>query len=314
MKTRFPALLAFVLIGSLTAAAQQPGPGGRPRRDFRPDASTGAYTNQVSLRISGAYRHITANGIPEHATGQFPNRNNPNSVRPQQHSFRLPLRPTTNQVSTPVNMMPFGIALNGVPFDPNAAEFWQRNRDSGWQYEAKGGRIDLGLDEHNAHVQPTGAYHYHAMPIGLARRLFTDGRPVLVGYAADGFPIYARYGYENPVDPTSELVEMKPGYRIKSGNRPGGPGGAHDGTFIQDYEYVAGAGHLDECNGRFGVTPEYPKGIYHYYITDNWPYLPRRFRGTPDDSFMRRGPPPGGPGGPGRGRGPAPPGRRPRGF
>jgi len=318
MNDRIKFILLFALVCTVGAFAQRPPKGRGPQQQRGYGAPSGSYSNQVSLRISGQYRYVTANGIPVHDPGQFPNRNNPNSIRPQRYSYRLPMNPATNRVATTFNLMPFGIALNGVLFDPNAAEFWRRDFNSGWQYEAKDGSIDLGLDEHNAHVQPNGAYHYHAMPTGLARRLFVDGRPVLVGYAADGFPIYARYGYEKANDPKSELVEMKSSYRVKSGARPNGPGGSHDGTFIQDYEYVAGAGDLDECNGRFGVTPEYPKGIYHYYITDTWPYLPRKFRGTPDDSFKRRGPPPGGRGGPGGGRGAppgfGPPGQRPRGF
>ena len=52
------------------------------------------------------------------------------------------------------------------------------------------------------------------------------------------------------------------------------------GTFLQDYEYVAGSGDLDECNGRTGVTPEFPKGIYHYVVTDTWPYVHRCVKGT----------------------------------
>ena len=51
-------------------------------------------------------------------------------------------------------------------------------------------------------------------------------------------------------------------------------------TTTQDYEYVAGSGDLDECNGRFGVTPEFPNGIYHYYITDAFPYIQRCVKGT----------------------------------
>jgi hypothetical protein len=50
------------------------------------------------------------------------------------------------------------------------------------------------------------------------------------------------------------------------------------GFFVEDYEYT-GAGDLDEHNGRFCVTPEYPNGIYCYYATvdEDWnsayPYL-----------------------------------------
>jgi hypothetical protein len=52
------------------------------------------------------------------------------------------------------------------------------------------------------------------------------------------------------------------------------------GTFKQDWEYVAGSGDLDECNGRVGVTPEFPNGIYHYYATDTYPFLQRCVKGA----------------------------------
>jgi len=52
------------------------------------------------------------------------------------------------------------------------------------------------------------------------------------------------------------------------------------GTFLQDFEYVAGLGDLDECNGRTGVTPEFPKGIYHYFATETFPYLQRCVKGS----------------------------------
>lgn len=55
---------------------------------------------------------------------------------------------------------------------------------------------------------------------------------------------------------------------------------------------MKGAGDLDEANGRFGVTPEFPQGTYHYVLTENFPFIPRQFKGTPDSSFFRRGPPP----------------------
>jgi len=91
-------------------------------------------------------------------------------------------------------------------------------------------------------------------------------------------------------------VEMRPSYRLRTGERPGepkGPGGRHDGNFTEDYEYVKGLGDLDECNGRFGVTPEFPKGTYHYHATARFPYLSRFWRGVPDITFQKQGPPAG---------------------
>ena len=99
----------------------------------------------------------------------------------------------------------------------------------------------------------------------------------------------------------SPLKQMRSSWQLKKGERNGGPGGKYDGKYTVDYEYVAGTGDLDECNGRFGVTPEFPQGTYYYCITEEFPQLARSWRGTPDQSFFKRGP--GGPGGPG-GRGP----------
>jgi hypothetical protein len=143
-------------------------------------------------------------------------------------------------------------------------------------------------------VQPTGAYHYHAMPLGLVARLGGDtNRMLLVGWAADGFPLYAARGHGEAKDARSPLRVMRPSYRLKAGERPGapdGPGGKPDGRFTQDFEFAAGSGDLDECNGRFGVTPEFPQGIYHYYITESFPFIPRQWRGQPDPSFGKGAP------------------------
>ena len=51
------------------------------------------------------------------------------------------------------------------------------------------------------------------------------------------------------------------------------------GAFTQDFEYVEGHGDLDECNGRIGVTPEFPEGIYYYMVTDDFPYFSRCLKG-----------------------------------
>ena len=113
----------------------------------------------------------------------------------------------------------------------------------------------------------------------------------------------ARLGYRL-ADIRTDIIKLRSSYRVKEGKRSGGPGGKYDGTFVQDYEYVAGAGDLDQCNGRTGVTTEYLNGTYYYVITSEFPFIPRCYRGTPDESFRRHGPGPGGP----RGR---PPGGRP---
>lgn len=262
-------------------------------------------TNQVAITIEGEHRVIRANGLPDHAAGHFPNRGNPNRITAQSYVFRVPLKPFVSTNTTPMRMHPFGVAVNGVVFDPGAAEWWNNDRAAGWQYEPMTGPIKLGLDDNSAHVQPNGAYHYHGPPSGLLAQL-TGGNSklVLLGWAADGFPIYGAWGFSDAKVANSELKKLKSSYRLKNGARPSGPGGKYDGSFVQDFEFVAGTGDLDVCNGRFGVTPEFPAGTYHYVVTEEFPFIPRLFRGTPDASFFRKGPPggfggPGGPGGPG---------------
>ncbi|MFK7778874.1 MAG: YHYH protein, partial [Gimesia sp.] len=51
---------------------------------------------------------------------------------------------------------------------------------------------------------------------------------------------------------------------------------------------------------------EFPDGTYHYYLTEDFPFIPRNYRGTPDSSFQKRGP-----GTRQRPPGPPPGGRRP---
>lgn len=274
--------------------------------------------SQVAISIENGYRVFRANGLPDHSLGQFPNRGNPHSISAQSYTFRVTLTPKTNAAPRDGRGAWFGVALNGVPFEPGTGEFWNGQRE--WNYEAKSGFINLGLDQNNAHVQPTGAYHYHGLPTGLMQKLGADGKKMLlVGYAADGFPIYTSYGHSVATNTASPLQKMRSSWQLKKGERTGGPGGKHDGKFTADYEYVAGSGDLDECNGRFGVTPEYPQGIYHYYITEAFPQLARQWRGTPDAGFFKqRGGGPGGSGGPNGNRRPpegqrvpgAPPPRR----
>lgn len=250
-----------------------------------------------TIILESATRRILANAIPEHAVGPFPNRGNPHAITEQAYNLTLPAKPVAAAEITwlhrPVGgaqrgapNLPFGIAVNGVLFDPGTAEFWNGDRATGWNYEALGGAVGLGLDTNHAHVQPNGAYHYHGVPTLLFKSLDSapDQHSPLIGWAADGFPIYALRGWRDSRNSKSGVKALRSSYRLRPGERPAppaGPGGRFDGAFIQDYEFVAGSGDLDACNGRLGVTPEYPDGTYAYFLTEEWPVIPRGFRGTP---------------------------------
>ena len=123
----------------------------------------------------------------------------------------------------------------------------------------------------------------------------------LIAWSSDGFPIYARYGYSIAEDANSAITALTGSYQLVTDiadTRP--PVDVYEmGTFEQDWEYIAGSGDLDECNGRFGVTPEFPGGIYHYFATDSYPYFQRCVNGVVETN--------GGPGGQGPGGAPTQP-------
>ena len=159
--------------------------------------------SDVSITTADGKRLVTANGMPDHAVGDFPNRHDPVPLRPQRHKLEMPLTPVAAKEPVPIAMWLFGIAVNGVPFDPSGP-FWGSDGHSGWQFEVlhPANAVALGIDANRAHTQGRGAYHYHGLPTGLlwALSAATPDRPMhLLGYAADGFPIY---GPECPGDPT----------------------------------------------------------------------------------------------------------------
>jgi hypothetical protein len=277
------------------------------------DPDTGAVlTPEVSISDSPGtlQRSVTGNSIPDHLVGDFPNVGNPNEIDEFDVTFSIVMRVAADDPDkSSSNAAPLvGISLGGILFDPNTAEVYNNDRNSGWNYEALtigsssstglAGAIGyLGSDCNNAHVQPTGKYHYHGMPEELVSNLLTaagnsvnNPDMVMIGYAADGYPMYARYGYSDPMNSSSAVVALEGSYELKTGTRPSGPGGSYDGTFIQDWEYVAESGDLDECNGRYGVTPEHPNGIYHYFVTDDYPFIQRCVWDEPTDDALL-GPP-----------------------
>lgn len=264
-------------------------------RQRRLRSSTEIPEHAVDITTDETHRYVKSNGIPDHTPGAFPNRNNPNAISGQEYQYRVPLNPEAAEELTALERQPIGIAVNGVPFDPGTAENYKNDPSTGWRLEAFNSVFNLGLDSSNAHVQPTGAYHYHGIPNDLLKNLKASENleMILLGYAADGFPIYNAVAHADPEDAGSELIELEPGYALLEGERPvddNTPPGVYNGDYTRDWEFDQGHGDLDEANGTFGVTPEYPEGTYYYTLTEAFPYMPRFFRGTPDASFERRGP------------------------
>jgi hypothetical protein len=251
-------------------------------------------TSTAATSCSSTQRTLTGNGVPDHTPGTFPNANNPTAIAAQSVTASMTLTPTKNTGST--SIVTTGYVLNSVKLDPGTnatctvsgttvtCEADDQDHSGQWHIEAMGQTyMNLGLDTSNAHVQPGGIYHYHGMPEGYITRQNKGTAMTLVGFAMDGFPIYARYGYNTATDASSGTRAMVGSYRKKTtaeatSGRPSTTTYPM-GTFKEDYTYD-GSGDLDACNGRYGVTPEFPNGIYHYYITDTYPYIGRCVYGT----------------------------------
>lgn len=91
----------------------------------------------------------------------------------------------------------------------------------------------------------------------------------ILGFAYDGHPIYGPYSY---VTKSGGVIgQMKSGYSLDL--KPGRPPTSifPEGFFVEDYSHkkVSDQTVLDENNGRFCVTPEYPEGTYAYFMTIN---------------------------------------------
>lgn len=231
------------------------------------------------------YVYIRTNGLPSHDMGPWSM--NPNVPAANSSTYRFPRNPQeetgTHEDQPFVGAL--GIAVNGVQLY-GAGD--SRTYDSGtndntnpgdglWYADAwvsEGATMDA---DGSGHPDGMGNYHYHATPIALYSG--TNHSPI-IGYAFDGFPIYGPYGYDQPFDDNSPVVRMQTGYELRTmTDRSTLPGGATSspagppinstfplGTYWQDYEYT-GAGHLNEYNGRWCVTPEYPDTIFAYFIT-----------------------------------------------
>lgn len=240
----------------------------------------------VQITAIGAQCTIRSNAVPNHdfnATGRFHDR-----FRTQDQRYTITAQPRMASQPTPLSLnMDNAVFLNGVKLDLIAAgchgvgdgRIGCNDMRAPFRYDPMAPTGKFGVDEHNAHTQPDGTYHYHGNPMALfAQQKPTQPSPV-IGFAADGFPIFGSYIRVN-----GQLRKARSSYQLKSGTREGGPGGAYDGTFIDDWMYVSGSGDLDECNGMR------QDDIYGYVVTETYPHVMACFKGTPDESFRKRRP------------------------
>ena len=240
---------------------------------------------------------------------------NPGNCVAQNYTFRFPRTPqvATTKVQSP-KVGAIGALLNGVPiYGITNANSWNGSSN----VPAPGGagiwNVEVGMSEgfvldtaFGAHPQQAGAYHSHTTPFRFYRNAPAGKHSPLVGFAFDGYPVYGPNGYVNPTDSMSGVTRMKSGYSLRSitqrhtlpdgtvlSSTEYGPDVSTTypiGFYVEDYEWLASnGGDLDEYNGRFCVTPEYPSGTYAYFVTTDasgaavFPYyIGINYYGAPD--------------------------------
>ena len=109
-----------------------------------------------------------------------------------------------------------------------------------------------------------------------------DGHSKLLGYCYDGYPIYGPYGYNTGADVNSGIKQIKSSYRKHLGDSHRNLGWKYTntidtttqgtitlsaGAFVEDFVYIKSLSDLDEHNGRYCITPDYPDGTYAYFLT-----------------------------------------------
>lgn len=242
------------------------------------------FAGNITIKVEGDECAITTNNIPNHdfndSSAAFAT-----DVAEVSGEHRIPLEPAFAATTTAISLTTDNaIMLNGVKLDLLAAACYNvgdekigcNDMDQPWRFDPMSPMNNFGTDMHNAHTQPTGAYHYHGNPQALFDQDPNTESP-LIGFAADGFPVFGSY-----IDDNGTVRAARSSYQLKAGNRPSSaddPGGSYDGTYRDDYEYVAGSGDLDECNGMMW------KGSYGYYVIDEYPWVLACYKGTPDPSF-----------------------------
>ncbi len=288
--------------------------------------------NVQQVQYSSNFVYVTATGVPAFVTGPFATGPVTTALN-NNYVIKLPLNPIVAATKTAVPNGAIAVFINGT-VAYKAGDGMSYNNQGNWHSNAVYFE-NIGFDCAHGHPGPmTSDYHHHQNPsafnietvpsssicnVYLADGLYVPNAAThgpLIGFAADGFPIYGGYGYTNPLDVSSAIKRMTPSYQLRNITarttlpngtaavgptltqmvQIAGPGQpqiqAVLGAYLEDFEYVAGLGDLDQYNGRFCKTPEYPNGIYCYFATideNNKPVYPYLigdyYNGTPQASL-----------------------------
>jgi len=210
----------------------------------------------------------------------------------------------------------------GRTFD---AAFAHQQNQGTYHYHVQPIALRYLLGDHVDLDATTKTYHESTTPP-------TRHSPI-IGWMQDGYPLYGPYGFSNPTNANSSVRRMVSGFVLRDGNNGAdnllqtgrnslpaweareqnrsakltasqtGPNVSSQyplGHYWEDYTYLGDCGKiigqefdLDELNGRWCITPEFPNGTYAYFTTIDasgqpvYPYnMGRRYHGKPIGQLM----------------------------
>jgi hypothetical protein len=187
---------------------------------------------------------VSATGASVHASASI--------LSNQHYDYTLPLTPKYSKTVTDTNQGPIGIMLDGAAlYNPYEANHSTVATADNFVATSNGVTASF-LDDCDGHPGPGGQYHYHGLPACLVAYATgaspvvhsvtsTSGastssvnennaaskKPVILGFAFDGYGIYDNVAMNGATVPVSAL---------------------------------------DSCNGIFSPVPGYPRGVYHYVL------------------------------------------------
>ena len=221
---------------------------GIPNHDFL--STRGCCTDEVDLEW-----HITLNPVNDTGAGH-------SSTNCPAAQGQWECAPTRGAVAVAVNGVPMFGPEEGPGGDAVALHFdyFYEDRqpiDLGWCTSHSAG--DNFHYHYDAQCQFWGAATDEDMSDYEISKLQSEYHSPIIGWAFDGYPIYGMYGYGED----GNVRAITSSYAIERTEE----GGEQGYNGIDDWNYMEGLGDLDQCNGRYGPTPEYPEGIYHYVST-----------------------------------------------
>lgn len=238
-------------------AASTAGTDDCPDEDFLVDEvnayeQTGGYPDpELSVECDGDVLVVETNNIP---TFEFVSMT-PNGLETQELVYEIPIDPVEADTPGAMGLGAIGVSVTGL----NVFAAFEAPNDG-----YRDPFLDGLLDFCNGHTAPGGIYHFHARMDCLFDDPTTVG--LVMGYVFDGYEMVSPWVCVD--DACTETRMVTSSYvRID----PDGLGA------FDAWEYQEGTGDLDVCNGMTGSD-----GVYRYYITDEFPYVPFCYHGETD--------------------------------